>query len=433
MILTWLLACAGPKDRSDGDSIPDDSAPDDSWIDDTGEPPVGELVPEVCGDETDNDLDGEVDEAECVVDYLIDPGGVTALSVLEVASADPTFASAYGVGLDMRDGMTPSWSVEVGIWDLDSAQDQRVVVNANLDVSNSGAQVPMLQFYTVTEGSQMEPRATLRAEDGSLNLMQVALYPNGDWSDAAVLTAAYDGIAYGIHGVPDADGELEQTATVRITAPDVAPELGDALTILPDRDGDGVPEWVVAQPGTENMEDPQSHVFIFDGGLRGDVTTADADADLTVDSYAQPVQLRAAGDLDGDGTEDLFYWSRYNSVVWVPGPMTTRPLWDGESARLYGSEMTSFDVDGDGHLDLVCTHFMNEDGTWLIYGPLAQVNYTTDDATLLMPLEDIEPEDIAVVDAGGDGVWELLIGDGNFQGRGDDGSVLVAILPLDVR
>ncbi len=150
-------------------------------------------------------------------------------------------------------------------------------------------------------------------------------------------TAAYDGALYVLSGA-DMLYALGSTISVdasthTLLAAHSADYAGGAFTSTADLDGDGLAEVWVGAPyeGTDTRLRGGSVYWMGGGGVmadsEGEHSLSDAELTISQDSpeaYFGSVVTRA-GDLDGDGLEDL----------WVGDPIATRDIGYQGAARLY--------------------------------------------------------------------------------------------------
>ncbi|MCB9746441.1 MAG: FG-GAP repeat protein [Alphaproteobacteria bacterium] len=139
--------------------------------------------------------------------------------------------------------------------------------------------------------------------------------------------------------------------------------LGEALDVL-DFDGDGALDLVVGAFQVEGAE-----VLLFTGPLRADLVSGDARASWgNAEYYSQVSTLCAAGDLDGDGLDELavgdsFWTYRVGTAYLLQGDASAQGAhdlnsaaqraWTAGYAAFAGSGLEALgDLDGDGHDDL---------------------------------------------------------------------------------
>lgn len=160
------------------------------------------------------------------------------------------------------------------------------------------------------------------------------------------------GTAWLLYGPVSGSVDLAGQAAASWRGEDKRANMGTAVLLLDDQDGDGGAEIVVA---ASLEEDCLTLGLGYGSGLARDVDLHCGERVGHVGDHL------AAADVDGDGVEDLLVGSNYYRVTWVVlGPITgTRELsgTDGQvqdgSSAFKGGPMELADLDGDGVLDLV--------------------------------------------------------------------------------
>lgn len=147
----------------------------------------------------------------------------------------------------------------------------------------------------------------------------------------------------------------------------VAPgdEYGESVSAGGDLNGDGYRDFVVGAHYNDEAGYDTGKVFVYFGG-----PTPDNVADLAIEGYSSSGQfghtLIGAGDLDGDGWDDLAVGAMYDATggggagrVYI---FRGGPAFDGTpditlappaSGRWFGHALCAADLTGDGQLDLV--------------------------------------------------------------------------------
>lgn len=199
------------------------------------------------------------------------------------------------------------------------------------------------------------------------------------------------------------EGEVDANAhaTTRLEGEHDSAWLGSSLGTPGDLDGDGILEAVIgsvgwsSQAGSEGTGLAVGAVYLF-GEVPAGVVSAE-DADVRVNGrYANSriVGCHAAGDLDGDGREDLgcgkgagggqalFFMGPLEGVL-LPEDSQVQLVGDvGSQATVgFGEELLGgFDVDGDGRGDVILSADEQDVGTltaagaaFLFHGPLTGV------------------------------------------------------------
>ncbi|MFM9369921.1 FG-GAP-like repeat-containing protein [Streptomyces sp. Da 82-17] len=121
--------------------------------------------------------------------------------------------------------------------------------------------------------------------------------------------------------------------------------FGQSLAVG-DFTGDGRTDLAVGSTGKD--------VWIFKGGFTksgGAAGKLRFDAQIEAGAYPRGAVGLAAGDFDGDGTDDVAVGSSTGNVVYRGGP--TGPTFQAEVGEGYASALAAADFDLDGHDDLV--------------------------------------------------------------------------------
>jgi hypothetical protein len=166
---------------------------------------------------------------------------------------------------------------------------------------------------------------------------------------------------YAMSGTQD----LDTVATARIAGASPGAELGAAVHLAGDLDGDGLADLVVGAPRDDLADRDEGSAWVFFGPVIGEPAP-----DVVVEGVASGGRIGAAvasADVDGDGLADLLLGAPRDdtlggstgAVHLVPG----RPVWSatvqptvtlrGRPGSWAGHALSSAgDVDGDGRTDL---------------------------------------------------------------------------------
>jgi hypothetical protein len=165
----------------------------------------------------------------------------------------------------------------------------------------------------------------------------------------------YSGPVSGALGPGDADFDLRGTNTNGY--------CGQVATL--DHNGDGSADLVVGCPGTSSTS---GRAFVVNGNLSGTSSLATADASLTTSKETLGTAVGSAGDLDGDGHDDLLVTAplanaKAGTTYFLYGPLSGGLTATDADATLSGESGTSsgqlafgdFDGDGDGVNEVIFT------------------------------------------------------------------------------
>ena len=278
---------------------------------------------------------------------------------------------------------------------------------------------------------------------------------NGD-GKADVLVGAY-GAFLGRHrwsgGAYLLSGPL--TGTIDLSAADATfvgqamDEAGYAVSGTGDMDGDGTADVVIGAPGNAGSI---GVTYVVLGPVSGTIDLGLADG-FVVGEYSSGlagISVDDAGDVDGDGEDDLLIGARNLSAAYlVLGPVTgTVDLvaadgkLSGERAGDMAGECVSAagDVDADGHDDVLVGALLNDsNGTdsgaaYLVLGPVPRdIDLTRADAKLIGE-HAYNYAGFSVSDAGdvdGDGRGDVLVGAPlNDEGGPYAGAVYLLLGPV---
>jgi hypothetical protein len=203
--------------------------------------------------------------------------------------------------------------------------------------------------------------------DGLADLFVGAPYADADDSDG--------GAVYFVAGAPSSDASL--VSLPRWTGANAGNQLGTAVAAGGDLDGDGIGDLLVGAPYLDAGGEGGGGAYLLLGPLDGSESLADADARVLGDDANDfaGAALAFAGDVDGDGAEDLLVGAfgddtsgidAGTAAVFYGRPAGDRYLSTAD-ARLTGETTGDFaarsvaavgDLDGDGFGDVaVSAHY----------------------------------------------------------------------------
>lgn len=198
------------------------------------------------------------------------------------------------------------------------------------------------------------------------------------------------GAAYLVRGPVPADMSLDQ-AWAKLVGEAAGDHAGEGVAAAGDTNGDGYADLLVGAEDQDGAGEGAGAAYVVLGPVSGTLSLASAAAKLngaaTGDGAGWLHGLASAGDLDGDGNDDLLVGSRLaddrgGAAYVVMGPVVgEHSLADADSrlagtagARAGSAVAAAGDVDGDGFTDLLVGAYQHEAGgedagaAYLLYG-----------------------------------------------------------------
>lgn len=219
------------------------------------------------------------------------------------------------------------------------------------------------------------------------------------------------------------DGDDWATATDIWTS-----NSGDIHPLIAELTGDGVLDLALAIP---KSDDGAGQVVVFPGPVTEPLNWGIEHFELKGSTGSRTGEAISTADLDADGQVDLLVdeWVRFGPIdADLPFSADTDARWlSGEDSVPLGGGAAG-DVDGDGLDDLVflAARPSTEDECWLMGlelhvfpGPLSAGSFTMDDAPLTIPLPSdtftiieswLDGRQVQVQDLDFDGVSEIIVG-----------------------
>ncbi|MED5371761.1 MAG: MopE-related protein [Myxococcota bacterium] len=365
----------------------------------------------------------EKDRAGSGVLGTVDVTGDGVEDLLVAALRAPGSGLARGE-IYVLDGAT-AWS---GSYDLGSAATFTLEGDTNYDRVGSN-----LVFAGDTDG------------DGQAEFMSGSLYNDEGGADG--------GAVYVFGGV-SASGSVEDLYDLKIYGDVAGANLGGNLA-AGDLDGDGQDDLVV---GYTEASSSAGSVGVFYGGINGSVPFSDYDALLTGDTASDEVGAAVAvmPDLDGDGYAELVIGapgedsggSAAGAVFVLMGPVSSGSVsgadatytGEGGGDRAGAQLATGGDFDGDGDPDLLigAANYGSADqgAAYLVYGN-SSVSGTISLSDADGRFEGAASDDAAGASVGfagdtdGDGADELLIGATGADLGGSSSGAAYLVLSVD--
>jgi CSLREA domain-containing protein len=273
---------------------------------------------------------------------------------------------------------------------------------------------------------------------------------NGDgYSDVIVGAAGYDngeaneGRAYVYHG--SATG-LSTTADWTAESDQASAFFGYSVGTAGDVDGDGYSDVIVGAYQYDNGETDEGRAYVYHGSATGLSTTADWTAESDQDSAHFGTSVATAGDVDGDGYDDVIVGAPYydngqtgegRATVYHGSATGLVPIWTAEGDQdgaLFGASAgTAGDVNGDGYADVIVGAYQYDNGetdegrAYVYHGSTSGLSATP--AWTAEGNQDSAYFGLSVATAGdvnGDGYSDVIVGAYRYDnGQTDEGRATV--------
>ena len=371
--------CDGDVDSDgDGDDYPDDSCGGDDC--DDSDSSVNPAATEVCEDGIDNDCDGSSNSCGWDGESSVADG-----DAIFQGEAEGDQAGGYGVGGADFDG-DGYGDIAIGAREGGSGGIVYLVagpVSGTVDLGTADHEL-LAEHSADRFGRSLTPADT--DGDGYADLLVVATHEDSGGTNA--------GAAYLFRGPLTSMQAAD--ADAKILAEDGSDHMGDVDAA--DFDGDGADDFLIAAQYNNAGGTKAGAVYIVSGTLTGNLDLSSASTKFVGEEAGDEAgsSLRAAGDTDGDGNEDILVGARFNdngasnagSTYLLLGPQTGTVDLSSSDTILQAKDSSDYvggdvsiaglgDLDGDGYDDIgVGAGSDDDNGTdagavYIYFGPLS--------------------------------------------------------------
>ncbi len=348
-------------------------------------------------------------EAEGLSGVLVDAAGEARLHYRDLRAFDATGrelearleSSPEGAGVRVDDGgavypLTVDPLLAMQDWTAESDQ-----ANANFGISVSTAgDVDGDGYSDVIVGAQFYDNGIGETDEGRAYVYlgsATGLDTSPDWTAESNVASARFGASVSTAGDVDGDGfsdvivgasrfqngqsgegaayvylgsstGLDSTPDWTVEGAQVDAEFGFSVSTAGDVDGDGFSDVIVGAHLYDNIETDEGRAFVYLGSATGLSTIADSRLESDAQSSDFAFSVSTAGDVNGDGYDDVIVGAREFSnpevhegraFVYLGSTtgLVTTPAWTAESdqaAADFGTSVsTAGDVNGDGYSDVI--------------------------------------------------------------------------------
>ena len=197
---------------------------------------------------------------------------------------------------------------------------------------------------------------------------------NGDGYDDVIIGAVmysngeqYEGRAYVYYGSPSG---LAATPAWSAESDQADAQFGYSVGTAGDVNGDGYDDVIIGAPKYDNGQNDEGRVYVYHGSAGGLSTTPDWTAEGNQADAQFGYSVGTAGDVNNDGYDDVIigaygnFATTYRACVYhgSAGGLSTTPDWSVETSNQTGlgrAVGTAGDVNGDGYDDVIVGEYYN--------------------------------------------------------------------------